>query len=82
MVEVLATARQARIPPREWPVLLEQPVGYFHRHVRAIAHGVLLLGVTGAGSLSCFVLRNGHPFPMVMSVAVGCRRGAGRLVLF
>jgi hypothetical protein len=83
VVEVLATARHARVPPRNRaPVLLEQPLGEFHRHVPAVAWGFLLLGREDPASVSCFVLRNSRPFPMTISVAVECWRGAGRLALF
>jgi hypothetical protein len=49
VVEVPTTAWHALIRPRDRPVLLEQSVGEFHRHVPAVAWSFLLLGARGPG---------------------------------
>jgi hypothetical protein len=73
VVEVSTIARQARIRPRDGPVLLEQTVGEFHRHVPTVASGFALIGARGPGLAIMLYFADGQPFPMAMSVAVGCR---------
>jgi hypothetical protein len=41
-IEVPATARQARIPPRNRPVILEKPLREVHRDIASVARFFLL----------------------------------------
>jgi hypothetical protein len=68
VVDVPTTTWHAHIRSRDRPVLLEQPVDEFHQHVPAVRGVFPFLVPKDPTLLSCFVLRNSHPFPLVIVV--------------
>jgi hypothetical protein len=76
MIEVPAAARQARIPPRNRPVLLEQLLPVVQGH--SLSCTVLFLHAReDPASRSLFVLQNIQPLPMVLIVAMALAVGRG-----